>query len=187
MQKTYSVHKAICSLAFALDGYQLVAGSEDGMVRVWDTKTHNMIRVFKHAKGPVNNILVIRKPPALYPRTSANNPASTARKVSLPPKLEKYTLVNEESDFGVCITPQPDNDWPCDLTYSTVDSMNKQISELQQRGSSGASEMEVERLKLDNKRSMQMVQQWKKMYENLHQFAVGELLNGETGDASVAL
>ncbi|GKB36258.1 protein root initiation defective 3 [Tanacetum coccineum] len=177
--------KAICSLAFALDGYQLVAGSEDGMVRVWDTKTHNMIRVFKHAKGPVNNILVIRKPPALYPRTSANNPASTARKVSLPPKLEKYTLVNEESDFGVCITPQPDNDWPCDLTYSTVDSMNKQISELQQHGSSGASEMEVERLKLDNKRSMQMVQQWKKMYENLHQFAVGELLNGETGDASL--
>lgn len=43
--------KAICSLAFALDGVQLVAGSEDGMVRVWDTKTHNIIRVFKHAKG----------------------------------------------------------------------------------------------------------------------------------------
>ncbi|KAI3685130.1 hypothetical protein L6452_34364 [Arctium lappa] len=33
----------------------------------------------------------------------------------------------------------------------------------QQHGSSGASEMEVERLKLDCKRSMQKVQQWKKM------------------------
>lgn len=43
--------KAICSLAFALDGVQLVAGSEDGFVRVWDTKTHNIVRVFKHAKG----------------------------------------------------------------------------------------------------------------------------------------
>ncbi|CAI9263983.1 unnamed protein product [Lactuca saligna] len=29
--------KAICSLGFALDGFQLVVGSEDGMVRVWDT------------------------------------------------------------------------------------------------------------------------------------------------------
>lgn len=45
--------KAICSLAFALDGIQLVAGSEDGMVRVWDTKTHNIIRVLKHAKGMI--------------------------------------------------------------------------------------------------------------------------------------
>ncbi|XP_052620340.1 phosphatidylinositol 3,4,5-trisphosphate 3-phosphatase and protein-tyrosine-phosphatase PTEN2A isoform X1 [Lactuca sativa] len=29
--------KAICSLGFALDGFQLVVGSEDGMVRFWDT------------------------------------------------------------------------------------------------------------------------------------------------------
>ncbi|CAH1427395.1 unnamed protein product [Lactuca virosa] len=30
--------KAICSLGFALDGFQLAVGSEDGMVRVWDTE-----------------------------------------------------------------------------------------------------------------------------------------------------
>ncbi|CAH1430647.1 unnamed protein product [Lactuca virosa] len=65
--------KAICSLGFALDGYQLVVGSVDGMVRVWDTKTRNIIRLFKHAKGPVNNIVVMRQPVALYPRTVANN------------------------------------------------------------------------------------------------------------------
>ncbi|KAL8216347.1 hypothetical protein R6Q57_023184 [Mikania cordata] len=169
--------KAICSLAFALDGVQLVAGSEDGFVRVWNTKTHNIIRVFKHAKGPVNNILVVEQPPALYPRTSANNQGLMPRKqVSLPPPLEKFTSTNENSDFSIYITCQPDYHRPCDAIYTTVDSMNRQINELQQHGSS---EMEVERLKADNKRSMQMVHQWKKMYENLRQFCVGELLNGE--------
>lgn len=46
---------------------------------------------------------------------------------------------------------------------------------LKEQGSA-ASEMEMDRLKLDHKRSMQMVQQWKKTYENLHQFCVNELL-----------
>ncbi|KAI3506112.1 hypothetical protein L1887_28468 [Cichorium endivia] len=177
--------KAICSLTFALDGFQLVAGSEDGMVRVWDTKTRNIIRVFKHAKGPVNNILVIRQPAALYPRTAGNNQAPMARRhVSLPPPLEKYTSIDEHSDLSAFITPRSNVDRPSDAMYSTVDSMNNQINELQQHGSSGASEMEVERLKLDCKRSMQMVQQWKKMYENLHQFCVGDLLNGEADDTN---
>ena len=34
-----------------MDGYLLVSGSEDGMVRVWDTRTRNIFRVFRHAKG----------------------------------------------------------------------------------------------------------------------------------------
>lgn len=180
--------KGICSLAFALDGSQLVAGSEDGLVRVWDTKTHNIIRVFKHAKGPVNNVLVIRQPPALYPRTAANNQASMARRhLPLPPPLEKYTSIDQHSDLNAFITPQPNCDRLYDANYTTVHSMNNQINELQQHGSSGASEMEMERLKLDCKRSMQMAQQWKKMYENLHQFCVGELLNGEADDANLTL
>lgn len=193
---TYGLHiigtlsdqsKAICSLAFALDGIQLVAGSEDGMVRVWDTKTHNIIRVLKHAKGPVNNILVIRRPPALYSRTLAKNQASVVRKhVAMPSPLEKYTSIDEKSDISAYIAPRPDYR-PCDATYSTVDLMNKQINELQQHGSSGASEMELERLKQDNKRSMQMVQQWKQMYQNLHQYCVGELLNGEGDEANMKL
>lgn len=37
--------------------------------------------------------------------------------------------------------------------------------------------MEVERLKQENKRAMQMVQQWKNMYDNLHQFCVNELVD----------
>ncbi|KAI8018669.1 Protein ROOT INITIATION DEFECTIVE 3 [Camellia lanceoleosa] len=45
------IGKAVTCLAFAADGVLLVSSYEDGMVRVWDTKTHNIIRVLKHAKG----------------------------------------------------------------------------------------------------------------------------------------
>ncbi|XP_023765625.1 protein ROOT INITIATION DEFECTIVE 3 [Lactuca sativa] len=181
--------KAICSLGFALDGYQLVVGSEDGMVRVWDTKTRNIIRVFKHAKGPVNNIVVMRQPAALYPRTAGNNNNNQGpmarRHVALPPPLEKYSSIDEHSELNAFITPRSNSyDAP---TYTTLQSMNNQINELQQHGSSGASEMELERLKLDCKRSMQMVQQWKKMYQNLNQFCVGELLNGEADETNLML
>lgn len=55
---------------------------------------------------------------------------------------------------------------------------HKNISNFQQQGSASA-EMEIERLKLDNKRCIQMVQQWKKMYENLHQFCVNEIVDGD--------
>lgn len=63
-----------------------------------------------------------------------------------------------------CMKPQSNLVWP----------------HFQQQGSA-ASEMEAERLKLNCKKSMQMVQQWKKMYENLHQFCVNELLEGDQG------
>ncbi|XP_042513995.1 protein ROOT INITIATION DEFECTIVE 3-like [Macadamia integrifolia] len=56
--------------------------------------------------------------------------------------------------------------------------MKNQIHELQQQGSSAASEMELEKLKLDCKRSLEMVQKWKKMYEDLHHYCVDELLDG---------
>lgn len=55
---------------------------------------------------------------------------------------------------------------------------------LQQQGSSAANQMEIEKLKLELRRSMQMVQQWKKMYENLHQFSVSEILDGHKTDGA---
>lgn len=39
----------------------------------------------------------------------------------------------------------------------------------QNQGSAAASEMEIEKLKSDYQKSVQMVNQWKKKYENLHQ------------------
>lgn len=57
--------------------------------------------------------------------------------------------------------------------------LNFSASFLQQHGSSAAAEMEVERLKQECKRALQMVKQWKQMYDNLHEFCVNELLNGD--------
>ena len=43
--------KAVTCLAYAASGSLLLSGSEDGMVRVWNANTHNIVRMFKHAKG----------------------------------------------------------------------------------------------------------------------------------------
>ena len=48
----------------------------------------------------------------------------------------------------------------------------------QHQGSAAASEMEMEKLKHDYQKSVQMANQLKKMNENLHQFCVKELLDG---------
>ncbi|XP_050159619.1 protein ROOT INITIATION DEFECTIVE 3-like [Malus sylvestris] len=55
------IGKAVTCLAYGISGNYLISRSEDGVVRVWDARTRNILRVFKHAKGPVNNILVVRQ------------------------------------------------------------------------------------------------------------------------------
>lgn len=52
------------------------------------------------------------------------------------------------------------------------------VSLLQQQGSA-ATGMELERLKRDYGKSMQMLEHWRKTYDNLHQFCVDELLDGD--------
>ncbi|KAL3514483.1 hypothetical protein ACH5RR_027200 [Cinchona calisaya] len=178
--------KAITCLGLSMDGYLLVSGSEDGMVRVWDTKTRNITRVFRHAKGPVNNVLVVRQPSHLNPRASTNSHAfSSRRHAVLPLPLEKYSNSSDENtDTKAYIICQTTYNNFTDTPYISSQTMQNQIKELQQHGSSAATEMEMERLKLECKRSMQMVQQWKKLYENLHQFCVSELLDGHVHDSA---
>ncbi|CAN1273922.1 Protein ROOT INITIATION DEFECTIVE 3 [Linum perenne] len=48
-----------------------IIGSLSSQRFVWNPKNNNVIRIFKHAKGPVNNILVIRRPLYLNPRLSS--------------------------------------------------------------------------------------------------------------------
>lgn len=111
-----------------------------------------------------------------------NSPSSSIKRhgSSLPPPLEKYANSTDEiAEIKVYFGTQGTSDEPLDASYITVHTMNGQIEELQQQGSSAAAGMEVERLKLECRRSMQMVQQWQKMYENLHQFCVDELLDGD--------
>ncbi|KAL7245223.1 hypothetical protein ACSBR2_000527 [Camellia fascicularis] len=177
--------KAVTCLAFAADGVLLVSGYEDGMVRVWDTKTHNIIRVLKHAKGPVNNILVVRPPLCLNPQLLLNSQSSSVRRhgSSLPPPLEKYTNSTDEIvEVKAYLSAQPTSNEPLHASYISIHTMNNQIKELQQHGSSAAAGMEMERLKHDCKRSMQMAERWKTMYENVHQFCVNELLDGDQAE-----
>ncbi|GAB4845533.1 hypothetical protein Ancab_038938 [Ancistrocladus abbreviatus] len=174
--------KAVTCLKFCANGISLVSGSEDGLIRVWDTRRQNIIRIFKHGKRyclylakvlcPVSNILVSCPKIILKPQPSIGRRHLSA----LPPPLEKYANSTEEIVGvkavvgGGALSAEPMN-----ATYLTEHVMNSQIREIQQ-GSSAAAEMETERLKQDFRRSMQMVQQWKKSYEGLHQFCVNELL-----------
>ncbi|KAH9692440.1 protein root initiation defective 3 [Citrus sinensis] len=177
--------KAVTCLAYST-GDLLISGSEDGMVRVWDPITHNIVRMFRLAKGPVNNILVVRRP--LYLNLgSFSNPHTSSRRhgSQLPPPLDKYvTSADEDVDKkGVIRLPSLYNA-PRDASYISHRTIENHIKELQQQGSSAATEMEVERLKRECNRTLQMVQQWKKMYENLHEFCVNELLDGDQVDGS---
>lgn len=175
--------KAVTCLAFATDGILLVSGSEDGMVRVWDTKTRNIFRIFKHAKGPVSNILVVRRPNDSNPRNSQTS--SKKHGSFLSPPLDKYLNSSDENeDAKVFIGCQTTFSKSVDASYRSCHIIIDQIKELQQQGSSAANEMEMERLKIDSQKSVQMVQQWKKMYENLHQFCVNELLDADHAGVS---
>ncbi|KAK4492119.1 hypothetical protein RD792_002916 [Penstemon davidsonii] len=172
--------KAITCLASSADGFLLVSGSEDGMIRVWDTRTRNITRIFRHTKGPINNVLVIRQLQNTSPRTSNHTLASPLRRhgAPLPSPLEKFVNSADENAYvKVFINPHTTSNQHLDSSYITVQTMENQIKELQQQGSSAAAEVDVERLKSEQQRSLQMIQQWKTMYDNLHQFCVDELLD----------
>ncbi|XP_021284761.1 protein ROOT INITIATION DEFECTIVE 3 isoform X2 [Herrania umbratica] len=172
--------KAVTCLAYSAERNLLLSGSEDGMVRVWDVKTQNIIRMFRHAKGPVNNILIVSRPLSLGRAVSNAQGSSRRHGSSLPPPLEKYAnSTDEDMDNKAILTLPAASNLPPDAAYLSSQLINDHIKELQQQGSSAAAEMEVEILKLDCKRSMQMVQQWKQNYDNLQEFCVNELLDGE--------
>lgn len=166
--------RAVTSLAFCADGISLVSGSEDGLIRIWDTRNHNIVRMLRYPKGPVTNILVVRCPEIIL-----RSQASLGRKNSslLPPPLEKYANATDEPLGTKAFISGDASSNPANVSYIMESVMNNQIKEIKQQGSAAASEMEVEQLKLDCKRTMQMVQQWKKMYEDLHQFCVDELVD----------
>uniref|UniRef100_A0A7N0U8N1 Uncharacterized protein n=1 Tax=Kalanchoe fedtschenkoi TaxID=63787 RepID=A0A7N0U8N1_KALFE len=162
--------KAVRCLSFDSKGALLVSGSEDGIIRVWDTRTCNIVRTLKHSKGPVNNIFVVRHFGS-NPIPSLNRKLSAGRHASpLPPPLEKYSNEGSVSKTVVSLPTVPSG------TFYSDHVIAKYGVELQRQSSSTAAGIELERMKQDYKRSLQMAQQWKKMYENLHQFCVDEIL-----------
>ncbi|CAL9090871.1 unnamed protein product [Musa acuminata var. zebrina] len=171
----YDHSKAITCLAFSTDGVTLVSGTEDGIVRVWDTKTKYVTRVLKHAKGPINNVLIVRQP-------LLRNPISVNRKhlnLSLPPPLSKYvdSTDAEVKTNAIVLLQSPCHD-PEEIRFCSSYVMERQIKELQKQNTSGAAEMEMERLRLECKRKTQLVQQWKKLYQDMQSLCVNELMDG---------
>ncbi|KDP41720.1 hypothetical protein JCGZ_16127 [Jatropha curcas] len=173
--------KPVTCLTYSTSGNLLLAGSEDGMIRVWDPRNHNMVRTFKHGKGPVNNIQIVRRPLYLNPQASSNMQASSRRRGSLlPPPLDKYMNSTVKNiGFNAIIRLQDTCSNSLDASYLSSEVIHNQIKELQQQGSAAAAEMEVERLKRDNIQCVQMLQKWKKMYDNLHELCVNEILEGD--------
>ncbi|KAJ4834660.1 hypothetical protein Tsubulata_034486 [Turnera subulata] len=170
--------KAVTSLTYSKSANLLLAGSEDGMIRVWDPKTHNIVRMLKHSKGPVNNICIVARP--LNPNPRVTLQASKKQGSSLPPPLHRYAdQIDRPESMNSMISLQPPCNHLIDASYRSSLVLDDQIKELQQRGSAAAAQMEVERLKLDSIQYTQVLQKWKKMYDNLHEFCVNELLKGD--------
>lgn len=174
--------KPVTCLAYSAEGNLLFSGSEDGMIRVWDVKTQNITRMFRHSKGPVNNIVIVRLPYPLGRAESKSQPSSRKHELSLPPPLEKYANSSDEDMDNKAIVMLPDTiDLP---SYLSSQLINDHIKQLQQQGSSAVAEMEAKRLKVDCQRSKEMFQQLRKVYDNLQEFCVNELLDEQTMEGS---
>ncbi|CAA0385217.1 unnamed protein product [Arabidopsis thaliana] len=174
--------KAITCLAYCADGNLLISGSEDGVVCVWDPKSLRHVRTLIHAKGsrkgPVNNIQIVRK--TIVANSNKTQVSWKSRGALIPPPLEKYERPVEDTLDGiVTVDPPPFSDVPVYSSFLSADLIDEQVKELQQQGSA-ATEMEMERLKLEYKRSLQMNEQWQKNYENLLQVVMEEEQIGGT-------
>ncbi|KAK8469791.1 hypothetical protein PHAVU_005G174300, partial [Phaseolus vulgaris] len=176
---SFSNHsKTVTCLAYGMSENLLISGSEDGMVRVWNARTRNIVRMFKHAKGPVNNILVVRRENSTNHISSNVQTSSRKQGANVPPPLEKYAnSIDEDSDMSTMVSLGGGSSSVVPL-YISSSLISNYIKELQHQGSSAASEIETEKLKHDYQRSMQMTNQWNKMYENLNKFCVQELMDG---------
>lgn len=87
----------------------------------------------RHCTGPVNNVLVIRRPQYLNPRSSASSMTSPVRRPgALPPPLEKFANSADENAYiKAFIGPQTTSNQLLDSSYISVQTMEAQIKELQ--------------------------------------------------------
>ncbi|KAL6639980.1 hypothetical protein ACP70R_022290 [Stipagrostis hirtigluma subsp. patula] len=110
--------KAVTSLASSTDGLLLVSGSEDGNVRVWDTRSQQVIRKVKHSQGPVTNVLIV-----------------TPKNVNLPPLQPLRKVCAENVEPQSVILPRSESDVPT-LGYKTCAYAERILDAIQVHGDS---------------------------------------------------
>jgi pre-rRNA-processing protein IPI3 len=178
----------VTALAFSMDGMSLVSGSEDCTVRLWDTASRQVLRTFTHSKGPISSLLVVPRPPTLSNGSMTEQQGrSNNRRVPLLPvaPLSKYVASDNvsqnpnpwEGPLVVLPSSYPDDEDVEGHSYS-VAAMERQIQELEQRGSTAAMQMEIERLRSELRRALNNGQQWQQLHQELYCFCVDELMGG---------
>lgn len=180
----------VTALAFSMDGLLLASASEDCTVCLWDTVSCQTLRILKHSKGPLSNLLIVPRPPTLQhglvvdPQGGCMANRRPSMLTAAP--LSKYVVTDPNTLEGnTCkgpvVTLPPESlvdETALNRFTHSLKAMERQIKEFEQQGSTAAMQLELERLRSDRRRALIMIQQWQQVHQDLYYFCVEELMGG---------
>ncbi|KAI5077894.1 hypothetical protein GOP47_0007718 [Adiantum capillus-veneris] len=179
----------VTALAFSMDGLLLASASEDCTVCLWDTVSCQTLRILKHSKGPLSNLLIVPRPATLQHGLVVDPQGCMTNRrpaVFMAAPLGKYVVADPNSlEANTCkgpvVTLPPESlvdESALDRFTHSLKAMERQIKEFEQQGSTAAMQLELERLRSDRRRALIMIQQWQQVHQDLYYFCVEELMGG---------